>query len=128
MKRAAKRQPSAAGRTKRKSSPVSDAEERLAAALAADPLPGWDLVREHPFHERRRWRFDFAFPSQRLAVEVEGRYHCTYAGHRSDCEKLNEAIRQGWRVLRFPAAQKARAAEWAELIREVLLAPPEPPA
>lgn len=93
-------------------------------ALEAEPIPGWDLTAQYQFDPVRRWSFDFAFPSQRLAVEVEGRSHCTYAGHRKDCEKMNEAALQGWRVLRFPAAQKSRAAEWAALIREALCSPP----
>lgn len=83
-------------------------------------LPGWDLVREHRFHPERRWRFDFAFPSVKLAVEVDGRYHRTHEGVRNDCEKGNEAIRLGWRVLHFPSFQKSRAHEWAATIVEVL--------
>ena len=101
------------------------AEDVLAAALEADPVPGWDLTREYRFHPDRLWRFDFAFPSVKLAVEVDGQRHRTFAGIRSDCEKLNEAARLGWRVLRFPSDQARHAHEWAQLIREVLcLAPP----
>ncbi len=85
-------------------------------------LPGWDLVREYRFHPVRRWRFDFAFPSVKLALEVDGRGH--FAGRMtSDDEKTNESIRVGWRTLRFPAGQKRRAAEWAALVVEVLLNP-----
>jgi very-short-patch-repair endonuclease len=100
------------------------AEDALAEALAADPIPGWDLTREYRFHPDRRWRFDFAFPSVRVAVEVDGKRHRTYSGIRSDCEKLNEAARLGWRVLRFPSDQRRRASEWADLIREDLCLPP----
>lgn len=103
---------------------MSAGEDALAAALEAEPLPGWDLVREYEFDPARKWKFDFAFPSQKLAAEVEGRYHRTWAGHRNDCEKFNEAARQGWRVLRFPTDQSRRASEWAALIREVLCCPP----
>ncbi len=99
---------------------MSQAEKCLAAALAADPLPGWDLTAQHRFHPERKWSFDFAFPSQKLAVEVEGRYHKTHAGHLSDCEKFNEATLQGWRILRFPSSQMRRAPEWAMLIKAVL--------
>lgn len=99
----------------------SRAEEYLAKALAANPVPGWDLTREFRFHPTRRWRFDFAFPSQRLAVEIDGRgRHQTVAGTRADCEKLNEATRLGWRVLRFPATDRQQAHSWARLIKEVL--------
>jgi very-short-patch-repair endonuclease len=101
--------------------PVSRAEEYLAKALAADPVPGWDLTREYRFHPTRRWRFDFAFPSVKLAVEIDGRgKHQTVAGVRADCEKANEAIRMGWRVLRFPATDRLRAHDWARTIKEVL--------
>lgn len=104
---------------------ASKAEECLAAALAADPLPGWDLTREYQFHPVRRWRWDICFPSQKLAIEIDGRgRHQTVAGARSDCEKVNEGVRRGWRILRFPATDKARASEWAALVREVLCCPP----
>lgn len=104
----------------------SKAEECLLAALEADPIPGWDLTREYRFHPERRWAFDLAFPSQHLAVELDGQRHRTAQGHINDCEKLNEAVRLGWRVLRFPSsrASKKKAAEWAELVRECLLLPP----
>lgn len=99
----------------------SEAEEALAAALAAAPLPGWDLTREYRFHPARKWRFDFAFPSVKLAVEVDGRGH--FAGKMtSDYDKQNEATRLGWRILRFPSGQKKKAADWAALICEVLCA------
>lgn len=62
--------------------------------------------REHKFHPTRRWRFDFAFPDLKLAVEVEGGTysngrHNRGNGYESDLEKYNEAILLGWNVLRF---------------------------
>lgn len=106
--------------------PRSKAEECLAAALEAEPLPGWDLTREYPFDKRRRWRFDFAFPSQKLAVEVDGQRHRTFKGQRTDSEKFNEATRQGWRVLRCTAdsVSTVKARQFVALIREVLCCPP----
>lgn len=99
----------------------SRAEEYLAKALAESPVPGWDLTREYRFHPTRLWRFDFAFPSLRIGIEIDGRgRHQTVDGVRKDCEKLNEATRLGWRVLRFPATDRQKAREWARLIREVL--------
>lgn len=70
--------------------------------LAGLPAP----VREYRFHARRRWRFDLAFERERVAVEVEGGAfvrgrHNRGAGYREDCRKYNEAVRHGWRVLRF---------------------------
>ena len=106
---------------------TSKAEECLAAALEADPLPGWDLTREFQFDQVRKWRFDFAFPSVKVAVEVDGENHRrSFKMVRSDYEKHNEAVRQGWRVLRFQAKQASgvKASEWAALVREVLCCPP----
>lgn len=104
----------------------SRAEECLAAALEATPLPGWDLVRDYRFDASRKWTLDFAFPSQRLAIEVEGHYHRTFAGQKNDSEKFNEALRQGWRVLRHPAKElrPAKARELVLLVWELLCCPP----
>lgn len=63
---------------------------------------------EYRFHDMRKWRFDFAWPAQRVAVEIEGGIwskgrHVRGAGFIADCEKYNEAARLGWYVLRIPA-------------------------
>lgn len=60
---------------------------------------------EHRFHPTRRWRFDYAWPQIKLALEVEGGTwtggrHVSGAGYSRDCEKYNEAAILGWRVLR----------------------------
>jgi very-short-patch-repair endonuclease len=63
-------------------------------------------MREYRFHPERRWRFDFAWPDQFIAVEVEGLTplggrHQRMSGFRSDLEKYNAAAMLGWLVLRF---------------------------
>lgn len=99
------------------------AEEAFWSAWKAVEPMGADTVREHRFHPVRKWRFDFAWPSQRVGVEIDGRgRHQTVAGVRADCEKMNEAIRLGWRVLRFPASDKRLADEWAATVLDVLCA------
>lgn len=105
---------------------TSKAEECLAAALEAEPLPGWDLVREYQFDASRKWTLDFAWPSQRLAIEVDGRRHRTLRGQNNDSLKFNEAVRQGWRILRCPADRmsKLRARELVRLAWELLCCPP----
>lgn len=65
-----------------------------------------DPVREHQFDADRQWRFDFAWPDVKLAVEVEGGIfssgrHVRGAGFEADCYKYNRAVMLGWRVLRF---------------------------
>ena len=62
-------------------------------------------VREFRFHPSRKWRFDFAFVDQMIALEIDGATwtggrHTRGSGYESDCEKLNEAAVLGWRVFR----------------------------
>ena len=61
---------------------------------------------EYQFHPTRKWRFDFAYPKYRIAVEAEGGIwvggaHSRGAHFNSDSEKYNEAVKLGWRVLRY---------------------------
>ena len=75
------------------------------ARLAPDLPPA---QREHRFHATRRWRFDFAYPAQRLAVECDGGQFAPGGGRHnrdSDRVKLNAAAALGWRVLRFSGGQ-----------------------
>ena len=83
-------------------------------------------VAEYQFAPPRRWRFDFAFPAQRLAVEFDGGQWVIAGGRHnrdSDREKLNAAAAMGWGVLRYSnqqwerdpygcVAQVLRALEW----------------
>jgi len=60
---------------------------------------------EHRFHPERKWRFDFAWPQQKVALEVEGGVwtygrHNRASGFLRDMEKYNRAAVLGWRVLR----------------------------
>lgn len=102
------------------------AEEAFAAAWRIAGLAGADMVREHRFHPVRRWRFDFAFPSQKLAVELEGQGggHSTVKAVRDDCEKFNTALMMGWRVLRFPSTDRKQAIVWVGMVKEVLCCTP----
>lgn len=106
--------------------PRSKAEECFAVALDERALPGWDLIREFQFDKARKWKFDFCFPSQKLAMECDGLRHRTAGGAIADMEKCNEAVRQGWRVLHFPSsrANPTSARRWASFIIEVLCCPP----
>lgn len=82
----------------------SDLESEFALQLRAAKLTA-GLVREHRFHPVRKWRFDFAWPDKKLAVEIEGGHwvggrHTRGTGFESDCQKYLEAVMMGWRVLR----------------------------
>jgi len=65
---------------------------------------------EYLFAVPRRWRFDYAFPVEHVAVEFDGGQWVANGGRHnrdSDREKLNEAAARGWRVLRFSNQQWA---------------------
>ena len=69
-------------------------------------LKGIEIVKEHRFHPVRRWRFDYAIPDRKIAVEVDGAVwvggrHNRPAGYVADLEKLNTAASMGWLVLRI---------------------------
>lgn len=107
--------------TKRKGtrkSAVDAFAEQLQAA-------GIEPVRELEFARAvgRKWRFDFAWPSLMVAVEIDGlvpRYvkkrstkgkqytvleaggrHATMDGYEEDCRKLATAAQLGWFAIRF---------------------------
>lgn len=79
-------------------------EVELLRQLSSRPIPV--PAREFKFDPDRRWKFDFAWPSPKLAVEVEGGIymggrHVNPVGFTKDCEKYNTANEQGWVVLRY---------------------------
>lgn len=84
----------------------SDVTFRLQCAVRAFPVPD----AEHKFLDNRRFRFDYAFVEQKIAVEVEGGVwiqgrHTRGSGYVKDMEKYNLATVEGWRVLRFTPQQ-----------------------
>ncbi len=77
-------------------------------------LGGPELEPEYRFHGKRKWRFDFALPEQKIAIEVEGGIwqngrHNRAAGYTKDCEKYNAAALAGWRVFRFTSPMVKRS-------------------
>ena len=79
-------------------------EDRFELLCNEAGLPKPDM--EFRFNSPRRWRFDFAWPEQMIAVEVEGGTrnrgrHTRHDGFKKDCEKYNTAQLMGWRVFRF---------------------------
>lgn len=83
---------------------MSSTLERLFLSHVAQfrlPMP----VQEMPFMDGRKWRFDFAWPEYRIALEIEGGTHIggrhnRGKGYEADCEKYNCATLAGWAVLR----------------------------
>ena len=77
--------------------------EILIAIWASEGVPAPDV--EYRFHSKRRWRFDYAWPATRVALEIEGGVwvrgrHIRPAGFLKDIEKYNAATCMGWAVLR----------------------------
>lgn len=71
---------------------------------------GERVVEEYRFHPTREWRFDFAIPARRVAIEVEGGCfnggrHIRPEGYLRDVEKYNEAAVEGWCVIRVLPAE-----------------------
>lgn len=105
-----------------RAAPMTSAAIRSATTKAPSSLEAafdlaWRLLRpsglpvpvaEHRFDPGRRWRFDRAFPTERVAVELEGGAfsqgrHTRGRGFIADIEKYNRAALLGWLVLRFAA-------------------------
>ena len=82
---------------------------------------GLAFEREYKFHSVRKWRADYAFPSIRLLVEIEGGAwiggrHTSGSGFVADMEKYNAATLLGWSILRFQPAEVEKGYMAAEKI------------
>lgn len=100
---------------------MSALEATLALHIRASKLT--EPEREWRFCERR-WRFDFAWPEKKLAVECEGGVwtngrHTRGSGFVKDLEKYNRATVLGWRVLRF-ASEHIQSGQAIQTIQEAL--------
>ena len=85
-----------------------------------------ECVKEFRFHPIRKWRFDYALPDHRLAIEVEGGVwsggrHIRPRGFLGDMEKYNAASALGWRVLRV-TPDTLHSSATLELIRQAITA------
>jgi very-short-patch-repair endonuclease len=88
-------------------------------ALCWQAVHGPDLVHEYRFNPDRRWRFDFAHPASKVAIEIEGGTwvagsHGRGARYGTDCEKYNAALLAGWQVFRLTTDMVGTA--WAQTI------------
>ena len=105
-----------------------DPEDQLAAALSLLPSPLCDFTRQHPYVPGRKFAADFAWPAQRVIVEINGgvwsgQAHGSISGILRDNERGNLAALEGYRVLRFvPDAVKDESlAETLATIEAALL-------
>jgi hypothetical protein len=97
-----------------------------AFCLACKSLFKIEVQKEVRFHPTRMWRFDYAIPELKIAIEVEGGIwkpgggrHNRGAGFRADIEKYNTAALMGWRVFRAEP-EKLMRAQTFDLLREAI--------
>ena len=94
----------------------------LARQIRGASLPA--PILEYPFDKQiegggRRWAFDLAWPSLKLAVEVDGAVHRIRERFKADLEKRQAADRLGWRVLPVSPRQ-VESGRALELVRDAL--------
>lgn len=87
-------------------------------------IPGVEVVKEHVFHFTRKWRFDYAIPALKVAIEIDGGVwnygrHNRAQGYINDMEKLNTAASLGWVVLRFTTHDRLKTST-LDLIRKTV--------
>jgi len=106
-----------------KSSKRTALEDRFEVALRMrNNIPPWEC--EHQFAKPRKWRFDFAWPDLKLAVEIQGGQwtqgaHSRGGGMNRDCEKNAHALMLGWRVL-FLTGDQVRNDEGLKWLVEII--------
>ena len=86
--------------------------------------------RQVHFHDKRRWRFDFAWVEDKLAVEIQGGTwikggHNSGYGVTADYEKLRVAQRMGWRVLPYSTQDCKDMVRVVTEVAEILCGVPE---
>jgi very-short-patch-repair endonuclease len=101
---------------------MSDLERELLFHIKALKLPF--PVPEYPCVPDRKFRWDFAWPDHKVAVEVQGGIwtqgaHARGNGLLRDYEKANLASLHGWCVL-YVAAEHIRTGRAIEWIRDAL--------
>ncbi len=76
---------------------------------------------EYRFLPDRKWRFDFAYPEKKIAVEIEGGVysggrHTRGSGFTEDTRKYNRAVMEGWKVLRYTAETMTEAPDQLRIL------------
>jgi hypothetical protein len=108
-----------------RSTKASLLEDKFLAAWVEN-FPQWEIPkRQWRFHKTRKWLFDFAWPDQKIAVEIQGGSfvrgaHNRGGGQAKDCEKWREAARLYWFILPFNTSDMKDPAFCAEVVAEIL--------
>jgi very-short-patch-repair endonuclease len=100
---------------------LSEGEETFALHCRAN---GLTPEREYQF-SKRGWMFDFCWPRQKIAVEIDGgtkfglSRHSRGDGYENDCRKLNAAAQAEWLVFRF-TSEMVKSGEAINVVRKAL--------
>jgi very-short-patch-repair endonuclease len=100
---------------------IKNETEKLLYEILNDAFPG-QWVSEFKGIDGRKFRFDAANPSLKVAVEIEGAIwtqgrHNRPLGMLQDMKKYNLATVNGWKILRYDT-ETLRKRPW-ELIKDV---------
>ena len=125
---ARKRPQTPAGEAEGPPAPLGTEAGMHALWRAALEAHGADLPPALPEYEFaapwRAWRFDYAWPHARVAVELDGMAWQAGGGHHNtdgDRLKMNSAAALGWRALRFTSkALRTEPAACVALLRRCL--------
>lgn len=93
-------------------------ESEVNELLCLHQFPAWEC--EYRFDPSMRWRFDFAWVQQKVALEVEGGLWTAGrptrpAGFIQDLEKYHTALFQGRQVFRVHRGLLQEPAFWQQL-------------
>lgn len=99
-----------------------DAEDQFFQQCLDADLP--EPEREYRFHDTRKWRFDFCWPLDLVAVEIQGGTwsrgrHARGQGLLNDYEKHAEATVLGWRLL-YIAADNVHTGQGIHYVERLL--------
>ena len=102
---------------------VKGENERILIEILNDAYPG-QWINEFKGIEGRKFRFDCANPTLKIAIEIEGGIwmgtrggHTSGIGYEQNMEKYNLAILAGWKVLRY-SPQTLKKTPW-KIIKDV---------
>lgn len=83
------------------------------------------VQKEYRFAPPRKWRFDYAYPEFKIAIEIDGGIwtqgrHTRGKGFKGDMEKFNNAAKMGWLVLKFTPDERYLLST-VETIKETII-------
>ena len=82
------------------SSKMSYPEKIFKNALETVGITGWSYNYQHGIYS-----YDFAFPSQKLDIEIDGNTHTQENVKKIDARRDKFSIDSGWTVIRFTAKE-----------------------